>query len=83
MSGFGDSKLLVWDPFPNPDVENHIPILTELQQRQLAKAALKNVPGGQTAFNRAFGGGYKQDPHGQISIPDTGMPWTLGSQARG
>ena len=34
MSGFGDSKLLCWDPFPNPDVENHIPVLTELQQRQ-------------------------------------------------
>ena len=79
MSGFGDTALLCSDPFADPRIEIHTPFMSLVQKRQFAKAALEHIPGGKDAFNRVFGGPYVRQPGGLIPIPDTGVPWTLGS----
>ena len=78
MSGWGNTALLVSDPFPDPRVASHMPIMTEIQARQFAKMALREVPGGRDAFHHVFGGKYVRTPGGLTPLPDTGVPWTLG-----
>ena len=78
MGSLGYTPLLVWENFPDPRVANHVPIMSEVQQREFAKMALRDVPGAKDAFHQHFGGTYLQNGKGVTPIPDTGLPWTLG-----
>ena len=78
MPAFANTVLGAWETHPDPRSEVTTPIMSLVEQRQFAKLALRDVPGGKEAFNQHFGTVSTREQYGILPIPDTGFPWSLG-----
>jgi len=79
MSGWAETALYYFDPYPDPRTAVRNPSMGLAQRMRFAKMALAETLSGRAAFGRVFGGPQHANPLGSVPLPQTGVPcfaWT-------